>query len=80
MQVENQALQIRQAAKAGLMKKYNFGRDTVDYLDASGKLDEVIKAHETQALQQVTECRNWTGFAASRYYGQEDRRRWRSCR
>src|SRR4249919_1857618 len=32
---ENQALGIRQAAKAGLMKKYNLDRDTLDYLDAS---------------------------------------------
>ncbi len=53
-QMENQALAVRQAAKAGLMKKYNLSRDSLDYLDASGKLDEVVKAHETQALQQVT--------------------------
>ncbi len=54
VQLENQALAVRQAAKAGLMKKYNLSRDSLDYLDASGKLDEVVKAHETQALQQVT--------------------------
>jgi hypothetical protein len=54
LQVKNQALGIRQAAKAGLMKQYGLSRDTVDYLDASDKLDEVIKAHQTQALQQVT--------------------------
>lgn len=52
-QVENQALGIRQAAKAGLMKQYKLGRDTVDYLDASGKLDEVIKHKNTQNLTVV---------------------------
>lgn len=51
-QVENQALAIRQAAKGGLMKRYNLDRDSLDYLDASGKLDEVIKHHNTQNLVQ----------------------------
>lgn len=56
MQIENQALAIRQAAKGGLMKKYRLDRDTLDYLDASGKLDEVIKHHNTQNLVQGTDA------------------------
>lgn len=55
-QVENQALAIRQAAKGGLMKKYKLDRDSLDYLDASGKLDEVIKHHNTQNLVQGTDA------------------------
>jgi hypothetical protein len=53
LHLKNQALQIRQAAKVGLMKQYGLSRDTVDYLDASDKLDEVIKAKNTGTLVQV---------------------------
>lgn len=53
MDVERQALAIRQAAKVSLMKKYKLDRDTVDYLDASGKLDEVVKHKNTQNLTLV---------------------------
>ena len=53
LQVKGQELQLRQAAKAGLMKKYGLDRDTTDYLDASGKLDEVIKHKNTQNLTLV---------------------------
>jgi hypothetical protein len=62
MQVENQALMIRQAAKGGLMKKYNLDRDTIDYLDASGKLDEVIQHHNTQNLTHVVHSDGSTAF------------------
>jgi len=54
LRMKNQALQIRQAAKAGLMKQYGLSRDTVDYLDTNDKLDEVIKHRETGTLQVVT--------------------------
>ncbi len=54
LNLDNQALQIRQAAKAGLMKKYGLDRDTTDYLDSSGKLDEVIQHKNTQNLIHVT--------------------------
>lgn len=54
LNLDNQALLIRQAAKKGLMGKYGLSVDDLDYLDASGKLDEVLKAHKTQALTQVT--------------------------
>lgn len=57
-QVENQALAIRQAAKKGLLGKYGLTRDSLDYLDASGKLDEVIKHHHTQNLVQGTDASN----------------------
>ena len=53
LQVKNQALQIRQAAKAGLMKQYGLSRDTIDYLDASDKLDEVIKHKNTGTLVSI---------------------------
>lgn len=56
LQVKNQQLGIRQAAKASLMKQYNLSRDAVDYLDASDKLDEVIKHRETGSLQVVTDA------------------------
>lgn len=53
LQTKSQELALRQAAKGGLMKKYNLDRDTLDYLDASGKLDEVIKHKNTQNLTLV---------------------------
>jgi len=53
LQVKNQQLQIRQAAKKGLMSQYGLSRDTVDYLDSSDKLDEVIKARETGTLISI---------------------------
>jgi hypothetical protein len=41
-QTEAQLRQVRQAAKAGLMKQYGLDAATVDYLDANNKLDEVL--------------------------------------
>jgi hypothetical protein len=54
LQTEQQNQLVRQAAKAGLMKRYGLDAPTVDYLDSTGKLDDVISHKNTQNLVQVT--------------------------
>ena len=51
---ENQNRLLRQSMLGGLMKEYKLSPETAQYLEASGKLDEVIKHKNTQNLLEVT--------------------------
>ena len=44
---------LRQSLLGGLAKQYNLSPETIQYLEASGKLDEVIKHQNTQNLHLV---------------------------
>ena len=58
LQKQQQAQQdamTRKAALGGLMKQYKMTPDQIQYLEASGKLDEVIKHYSTENLSMVTD-------------------------
>jgi hypothetical protein len=65
-QQAQQDMALRRSLLGGLAKQYNMTPTQIQYLEASGKLDEVLKHYSTENLSQVTDANGQVHMVAPR--------------